>query len=162
MKHQTLFILFVTAILFFACDNANKEKGEAGVKTGSSVPEAAMIIPEVNDTLYPNGRRNLFLVGRREHPGFFVERAIFPPGYKSNPHTHSGDLYTTVITGNINLVRISAADSSVDTKVYGPGSFIIIPADQTHFEWFTERTVLDLTGIGPLNTINAPIVHSPQ
>ncbi len=128
--------------------------------TNTTTASAPLIIPESPDTLLANGRRNIFLVSRRELPGLFVERAIFPSGYKSNPHTHPGDLNITVISGSFNLVFSSDPDSTAIAKVYGPGSFIIIPAQQPHFEWFTERTVMDITGIGPLKTVNIPIVHS--
>lgn len=135
---------------------------ETAADSVSSIPLAAMIIPEADDTIYSNGRRNIFLVNRREQNGFFIERAIFPSGYKSNPHTHSGNLYATIITGSINLALKSLTDTTLDIKVYGPGSFIVIPANQSHFEWFTQRTVMDISGMGPLNTVNTPIVHSTQ
>ena len=121
---------------------------------------AQMIIPVSPDTLLASGRRNIFLVSRRELPGLFVERSYFPSGYKSNPHTHQGNLNITVISGSLNLVLNNNPDSSVAAKVYGPGSFIIIPAHQIHFEWFTESTFVDINGVGPLNTINQPIIHS--
>lgn len=159
MKHQSLHLIVISAIFMVACNNS---KNETAADSVSSIPLAAMIIPEADDTIYANGRRNIFLVNRREQSGFFVERAIFPAGYKSNPHTHSGDLHVTVITGSINLALKSTTDTTLDIKVYGPGSFIVIPANQSHFEWFTEITVMDLTGVGPLNTVNSPIVHSPQ
>lgn len=135
---------------------------ETAADSVSSIPLAAMIIPEADDTIYSNGRRNIFLVNRREQNGFFIERAIFPSGYKSNPHTHSGNLYATIITGSINLALKSLTDTTLDIKVYGPGSFIVIPANQSHFEWFTQTTVMDISGMGPLNTVNTPIVHSTQ
>lgn len=135
---------------------------ETAADSVSSIPLAAMIIPEADDTIYANGRRNIFLVNRREQNGFFIERAIFPSGYKSNPHTHSGNLYATIITGSINLALKSLTDTTLDIKVYGPGSFIVIPANQSHFEWFTQTTVMDISGMGPLNTVNTPIVHSTQ
>jgi len=162
MKHQSLHLIAISAILIIACNNRKNTIDETVADSVSSIPLAAMIIPEADDTIYAKGRRNIFLVSRRELNGFFVERAIFPPGYKSNPHTHSGNLYATVITGSINLALKSNTDSTLDVKVYGPGSFIIIPVSKLHFEWFTETTVMDITGIGPLNTVNSPIVHSTQ
>jgi quercetin dioxygenase-like cupin family protein len=80
--------------------------------------------------------------------------------YRSYPHTHSGDMNVTVISGSLNLALTGNADSAAVAKSYGPGSFVIIPANEPHFEWFTEVTVMDITGIGPLKTINRPIVHS--
>lgn len=120
------------------------------------------IVPESPDTLLSSGRRNIFLVGRRELPGLFVERSVFPPSYRSNPHTHPGDMNITVISGSFNLALTTDPDSAAVSRVYGPGSFVIIPAHEAHFEWFTETTVMDITGIGPMQTINLPIVHSSK
>ena len=156
MKHRLLLIVALAGIL--SC----KQKDQTESNTGNTSSPAPMIIPESKDTLLGNGRRNIFLVSRRELPGLFVERAIFPASYKSNPHTHPGDLNITVITGSFNLALSSNPDSARIAHVYGPGSFVIIPANQAHFEWFTERTVMDITGIGPLKTINLPIIHSSE
>lgn len=156
MKYQYLPIIVVAGSLIVSC-NQKKSENNMEVKQISS---AEMIIPVSPDTLLSSGRRNIFLVSRREMPGLFVERSFFPPGYKSSPHTHQGDLNITVISGSFNLVLSGNPDSGAVAKVYGPGSFVIIPANELHFEWFTENTVMDITGIGPLNTINQPIIHS--
>lgn len=160
MKHQFIPLLLIAGALMISCKNKKNtsDKTEVNGQTAS----APMIIPEAPDTLLSNGRRNIFLVSRRENPGFFVERAIFPPSYKSNPHTHPGALHISVITGSFNLVLSGNPDSASVAKVYGPGSFVIIPANQPHFEWFTERSVLDISGMGPITTANIPIVHSSQ
>jgi len=156
MKHQFLICVVLATLLMTSCD----EKKQAASLETKPQTTAQMIIPESPDTLLSTGRRNIFLVGRRELPGLFVERSHFPPGYKSNPHIHPGNLNITVISGSFNLAYSSHADSATVTHVYGPGSFVIIPGNQSHFEWFTENTVMDINGIGPLKTINLPIVHS--
>jgi quercetin dioxygenase-like cupin family protein len=159
MKHQFIPVIVLAGILMISCNN-KKAVEDAEVK--DEITAAPMIIPEAADTLLSNGRKNIFLVSRRENPGLFVERAVFPPGYKSNPHTHPGNLNITVISGSFNLALSGHPDSTAVAKVYGPGSFVIIPANQPHFEWFTERSVMDITGIGPLTTSNNAIVHSSQ
>lgn len=158
MKRQFLICLLLATFLMISC---GEKKQAASLET---IPQATpqMTIPESPDTLLSTGRRNIFLVSRRELPGLFVERSYFPPGYRSNPHSHNGDLNITVITGSFNLVFTNNSDSAVVTKVYGPGSFIIIPAKQVHFEWFTEKTLIDITGIGPLNTVSLPIMRSSK
>lgn len=157
MKHQFLTALLLAAFLMTAC---NQKKPAAIESIPATAPMA--IVPESPDTLLSNGRKNIFLVGRRELPGLFVERSVFPPGYRSNPHTHPGNLNITVISGTFNLAITSNPDSAIITKVYGAGSFVIIPSNKAHFEWFTETTVMDITGIGPMQTINLPIVHSSK
>ena len=156
MKHQFLTGVMLIASLMIAC---NQKK--SGVDFGSKPPISAQsIIPESPDTMLSNGRRNIFLVGRREMQGFFAERSIFPSGYRSYPHTHSENINLTVISGTFNLALTSNPDSASVAKVYGPGSFVIIPANQSHFEWFVETTVMDITGIGPVKTTTPPLVHS--
>lgn len=158
MKRQFLICVLLVSLLAISC---GEKKQSTSLET---MPQTTsqMTIPESPDTLLSTGRRNIFLVSRRELPGLFVERSYFPPGYRSNPHSHNGDLNITVISGSFNLVFTNNNDSVVMTKVYGPGSFIIIPARQVHFEWFTEKTLMDITGIGPLNTTSLPIVHSSK
>jgi quercetin dioxygenase-like cupin family protein len=146
--------VMLAASLMIACN----QKRSAVNFSSKSLPPAQSIIPESPDTILSNGRRNIFLVGRKELPGLFVERSIFPSGYKSYPHTHSVDMNLTVITGTFNLALTSNPDSAV-AKVYGPGSFVIVPANQPHFEWFVETTVMDITGFGPVKTTTPPIVH---
>ena len=155
MKRQFFTGMLLGISLLISCGE-KKQAASLEVKPQTSAP---MLIPESSDTLLSSGRRNIFLVSRRGLPGLFVERSYFPPGYRSNPHIHPGNLNITVITGSFNLAY-SNADSATVSHVYGPGSFVIIPANQSHFEWFTENTVMDITGIGPLKTINLPIVHS--
>lgn len=156
MKSQFFPVIALAGSLLISC---NQKKTGTSFET-KPVASAQMIIPVSPDTLLSTGRRNIFLVSRRELPGLFVERSYFPAGYKSNPHTHPGNLNLTVITGTFNIAITENPDSATVAHVFGPGSFVIIPANQTHFEWFTENTVMDITGIGPLKTINLPIVHS--
>jgi len=158
MKRQFLICLLLATLLMISC---GEKKQATSLET---MPQATpqMTIPESPDTLLSTGRRNIFLVSRRELPGLFVERSYFPPGYRSNPHSHNGDLNITVITGSFNLVFTNNNDSAAVTKVYGPGSFIIIPANKVHFEWFTEKTLMDITGIGPLNTMSQSIIRSSK
>ena len=158
MKHQFLICVLLATLLTISC---GEKKQETSLETITQT-KPQMVIPESPDTLLSTGRRNIFLVSRRELPGLFIERSYFPPGYRSNPHSHNGDLNITVISGSFNLVFTNNDDSAVVTKVYGTGSFIIIPARQVHFEWFTEKTLMDITGIGPLNTMSLSIIRSSK
>ena len=158
MKRQFLIYVVLVTLLMISC---GEKKQATSLETKPQTTDR-MTIPESPDTLLSTGRRNIFLVSRRELPGLFVERSYFPPGYRSNPHSHNGDLNITVITGSFNLVFTNNNDSAAVPKVYGPGSFIIIPANKVHFEWFTEKTLMDITGIGPLNTMSQSIIRSSK
>lgn len=156
MKNQIALLLFTAGTLLLSCNNKKSTISSDVVAQDNA---ALMLIPESADTLLDNGRRNIFLVNRRENKGYFVERSIFPAGYKSNPHTHPGNLNITVITGSFNLAINDNYDSPEKPLIYGPGSFVIIPAGVPHFEWFTEKTVMDISGVGPLKTVHIPIIH---
>jgi len=155
-RHFLTNTLLAILLLLISC--GEKKQATSVEAKPQTVP--LMIIPESPDTLLSTGRRNIFLISRRALPGLFVERSYFPPGYRSNPHSHNGDLNITVISGSFNLVFTNNNDSAVVANVYGPGSFVIIPANQVHFEWFTEKTIMDITGIGPLSTLSLSIIRS--
>ena len=160
MKKHSLILGFFVGGLIISCNT--KKSSDTDAASTASAEAAPMIIPESADTLLANGRKNIFLVGKRDLAGIFVERVIMPAGYKSNPHTHPGNMNITVINGSINIAFSSSHDSLLNVTTYGPGSFIIIPAGAPHFEWYTEITTMDVTGIGPLKTVNIPIIHSSR
>jgi quercetin dioxygenase-like cupin family protein len=136
---------------WLACNNPS-EQNIAKQPLIASVPTAAMILPEVKDTTLPSGRKNIYLSGLRTQPGFFVERSTFPAGYKGMPHVHNADLYVTVINGAAYIVMGNKFDTTTGIKPYGPGSFIVIPADQPHYEWFSQECTLQIEGMGPNET----------
>ncbi len=117
-------------------------------------PIAAMVVPQATDTVLPSGRHNYYLVGNRNKEGFFLERSFFPAGYKGTPHVHSAVMYVTIIKGNWHLGYGDAIDTTKG-EVYGPGSFVMIPPDKVHYEWFTEDCLMQLEGFGPYNTFYA-------
>jgi quercetin dioxygenase-like cupin family protein len=113
---------------------------------------AKMILPDVKDTTLPSGRRNIYLSGLRTQPGFFVERSWFPSGYKGMPHVHNRDLYVTILEGSVYFGTGNKLDTVMNSKQYGPGSFWVIPADQPHYEWFSEDCMMQIEGMGPNET----------
>jgi quercetin dioxygenase-like cupin family protein len=98
----------------------------------------------------------MYLAGQRNQPGFFIERYIFPPGYKGMPHVHNSDLYVTIISGAAHIVQEKIFDTTSPSMAYGPGSFIVIKADQPHFEYFTQECTMQVAGIGPNETYYLP------
>ena len=150
MKQISLYAMAILLVPWTACENqtASPIASNSNVET----TKAAMILPDAQDTVLPSGRKNLYLAGRRDSPGFFVERSTFPRGYKGLPHVHNGDIYITILSGSAYLVTGSKFDTTVDAKPYGPGSFLKIPAEQPHYEWFPEECVIQIEGIGPNET----------
>ena len=118
--------------------------------------QAKMILPPVKDTVLQSGRKNIYLAGHRNQPGFFIERYIFPPGYKGMPHVHNSDLYVTILSGSAHIVMDKVVDTTAASMAYGPGSYVVIKADQPHYEWFTEECTMQVSGIGPNETYYLP------
>jgi quercetin dioxygenase-like cupin family protein len=150
MKKTSLYAIALLLVPWFSCTEPTVHEI---ANPPAAVPTMAkMILPDVKDTTLPSGRRNIYLAGLRTAPGFFVERSWFPKGYKGMPHVHNGDLYVTILEGSVYIVMGNKLDTTLDIKPYGPGSFVIIPADQPHYEWFAEPCLMQIEGMGPNET----------
>ena len=157
MKKTACHAMALLLVPWLACnDQAAHENAKPSPSSASVAP---MILPPAQDTTLPSGRRNIYLAGLRNKPGFYVERSIFPAGYKGLPHIHNADIYVTIITGAAHLALGNRFDTLANVPVYGPGSFVIIKADQPHYEWFTEACTMQIEGIGPNETyyVNEPV-----
>lgn len=148
----------ILVVPWLAC---NDQAAHEQAKLSAAPPSpsvAPMILPPAQDTTLPSGRRNIYLVGVRTHAGYFVERTTFPAGYKGLPHVHNSDLYVTIISGSAHMGMSETFDTSGNVPLYGPGSFVVIKADQPHYEWFSEACTMQIEGIGPNETfyVNEP------
>lgn len=153
MKWYQSFALAVLLIPWIAC--APSDTKTAGITPPATTPQAAdapMVLPQVKDTLLPSGRHNWYLLGSREQNGLFIERTEFPKGYLGQPNVHDQDVYMTVLRGTAYLGFGNSIDTTKNVKVLGPGSFIKIPADQSHYEWFYDNCLIQLEGMGPQST----------
>ena len=155
MKKTAYYAMAMLLVPWLSCtNNPVQNLANPPSETGE---KARMILPPVKDTLLKSGRKNIYLAGHRNQPGFFIERYIFPPGYKGMPHVHNSDLYVTILSGSAHIVLDDKVfDTTVASIPYGPGSFVMIKADQPHFEWFTEECTMQVTGIGPNETYYLP------
>ena len=147
----------ILLVPWLACnDQAAHEQAKLTAPPPS--PVVPMVMPPAKDTTLPSGRRNIYLVGIRTHSGFFVERTTFPAGYKGLPHVHNSDLYVTIISGTAHMGMGTSFDASDKVPLYGPGSFVVIKADQPHYEWFSETCTMQIEGVGPNETfyVNEP------
>ena len=61
----------------------------------------------------------------------------YPAGTKAGPHTHGADLEIVVVSGSFRFGEGSDAE-----KVYGPGSYIFIPAGTVHTNSTSEPAML--------------------
>ncbi|WP_207513076.1 cupin domain-containing protein [Longitalea luteola] len=152
MKKTAFYAMAMLLVPWLSCTD-NPVQNLANPPSGT---KARMILPPVHDTVLQSGRRNIYLAGHRNQPGFFIERYIFPPGYKGMPHVHNSDLHVTILSGSAHIVMDKVFDTTVNAMAYGPGSYVIIKADQPHYEWFTEECTMQVAGIGPNETYYIP------
>ncbi len=152
MKKLSLFAMALLLVPWLSCNDATDQKtiSANNASTPSSLGE--LIMPPAKDTTLPSGRKNTYLLSARNLPGMFIERCWFPKGYVSVPHVHNGALYVTILSGSACLVFGNKVDTTVQSKCAGPGSFVVIPADQPHWELFKEDCLMQIEGIGPSNT----------
>lgn len=151
MKKTSLYAIALLLVPWHSCTEPTVDE----IANPAPMPVATMahmIVPEVKDTTLPSGRKNIYLAGLRSQPGFFVERSHFPAGYKGMPHVHNADIYVTILEGSVYIALGNKLDTTIDAKPYGPGSFVKIPADQPHYEWFVEPCLMQIEGIGPNET----------
>jgi len=155
MNKTALYAMAMLLVPWLSCTNTPVQNLANPPKIGTG-EQAKMILPPVKDTVLASGRKNIYLAGLRNKPGFFIERYIFPPGYKGMPHVHNSDLYITIISGVAHIVQDKKFDTTAPSVAYGPGSFVVIKADQPHFEWFTQECTMQVSGIGPNETYYLP------
>lgn len=82
--------------------------------------------------------------------GPFTVRLRLPEGYDIHSHTHSEPKYLTVIEGAVHVGFGPELDKSEGMRLPA-GSFVRVPADHMHYEWFEEETVLQVHMNAPLD-----------
>lgn len=88
-----------------------------------------------------------YLAGRPSEAGFFKYRLRFPAGFSAAAHRHSVDLHMTVLCGG---VQLGLGDQPVADL--GAGGYQHFPAGLVHTEASAQGAVLEITGIGPVET----------
>ena len=73
-----------------------------------------------------------------------------PDGYTIPPHWHSTIENVTVLSGTFNIGMGDKLDKS-KSHALGPGGFFSAPPRMSHFAWATGETVVEVTGMGPLD-----------
>jgi ketosteroid isomerase-like protein/quercetin dioxygenase-like cupin family protein len=88
------------------------------------------------------------LHGDPSGPGGFVLRLQFPDGYQIPVHWHPNGENVTVVSGSAALGMGNAFDASA-LHTYGPGDFVYLPPQQSHFGQAHGVTVVQVNGRGP-------------
>ncbi len=94
------------------------------------------------------GAKISVLHGNPGGPGGFVLRLQFPDGYQIPVHWHPTGENVTVVSGNVALGMGNAFEASA-LHAYGPGDFVYLPPNQSHFGHAHGLTVVQVNGRGP-------------
>ena len=97
----------------------------------------------------PKGAQIAVLYGDPDKAGPFVFRLKFPPGYRVAAHMHPNDYDVTVLSGTMYL----GMGDKLDTTRGEPlivGGYLHLPKGTHHYEWTTDDTVIQLSGLGPV------------
>lgn len=81
----------------------------------------------------------------------FAFRLEVHPGFNLGPHTHPVSEHLTVLSGRF-FVGLGDTMDREAAKAYGPGSYIVIAADESAYMWVEEVTVVQIHGVGPFST----------
>jgi quercetin dioxygenase-like cupin family protein len=98
----------------------------------------------------PPGSQIAVLFGDPARKGLFIVRSKMPDGYAIPPHWHSRTENVTVLSGTFNVGMGKAADRSKG-QALAAGGFFSAPARMPHFAWATGETVIEVSGMGPLD-----------
>jgi quercetin dioxygenase-like cupin family protein len=122
---------------------ASAQVNPAGLKWGPAPPSL------------PRGAQVALLSGNPEKPGLFTIRLRFPPGYAVPPHSHPGDEYVTIISGQASIGMGSRMNRARAARLVA-GGFIHAPAGMNHYAFTRTGAVIQITGNGPfaVNYVN--------
>jgi quercetin dioxygenase-like cupin family protein len=103
----------------------------------------------------PAGAQAAVLLGDPSKEGLFVLRVKVPKGYRVPSHSHSVVEVVTVLSGTFRLGMGETADQS-KTRPLPAGSFFALIPGMTHYVFFDEDTVFQISTNGPwdLNYVN--------
>ena len=93
--------------------------------------------------------------------GAFTARLRLPAGYDIHSHYHTGNKYLTVISGALHIGFGDELDKSQGMKV-SAGSFVKVPPNHNHYEWFEEETVLQVHVVDPFEVIYVDPQRDPR
>ena len=101
---------------------------------------------------FDSGMEIAGLYGDFTAEGEYALRLSFPDGYRFPAHFHPMDENLTVISGTLLLAMGDTVDES-QLVAYGPGDYMILPAEHPHFGGAKGYTVIQLHGTGPFEII---------
>lgn len=94
----------------------------------------------------------MLLVGTPGAPGAVVYRVRAAAGVEVGPHWHTQTMHLTVLSGTL-MLAVGDPPDTARAQPYAPGSFLRLPAETRHLEWFEGETVVHVETAGPLETV---------
>ena len=133
-----------------AAQDMQKSSGKSDVGMSHSVimPDAVKWGPA--PSFMPPGSQLAVMRGDPTKKGLFIIRGKLPDGYTIPPHWHSTVENVTVLSGIFNVGMGDKLDKSKGHAL-APGGFFSAPPRMSHFAWATGETVVEVTGMGPLD-----------
>ncbi len=111
-------------------------------------PASALTWGDLTAPGFAPGARVAVLHGNPAGPGGFVLRLQFPDGYQIPVHWHPAGENVTVVSGNVALGMGNTFDATA-LHPYGPGDFVYLPPNQSHFGHTHGVTIVQVNGRGP-------------
>lgn len=75
---------------------------------------------------------------------------LLPKGTRVPPHWHSAEEWVTVVEGIVIIGQGETADDKA-ARLFGPGSFLRVPARTPHYAYAKEQTILSQTRTGAVD-----------
>jgi hypothetical protein len=98
----------------------------------------------------PKGSQIAVVYGDPGKEGLYIILARMPDAYAIPAHWHNQVENVTVLSGTFNVGMGDKLDKTKG-QALGPGSFFSSGAKMNHFAWVTGETVIQVTGLGPLD-----------
>jgi len=109
----------------------------------------------------PPGAKIAVLEGKMNEAGPITARLRFPANYRVPAHFHAAVERVTVLSGTMNFGMGDKLDAKKTTAV-GPGGFLIMPPNQSHFVWTKEEAIAQINVIGPWSVTYVDPADDPR
>jgi quercetin dioxygenase-like cupin family protein len=100
----------------------------------------------------PPGAQIAIIHGDPHKKGKFIVQLKFPANYIVPAHHHASVAHATVIAGTYYIGDGTVADGNAGKPIHTGESFVI-PANNKHYGWTKEETILQIEAMGPWNMI---------
>lgn len=126
----------------------------SGVVAAQGLPAGAIQFPPdrlpwtAGPPSLPAGTQVAVLEGDPKKEGMFTMRLRVPAGARIAPHWHPREERVTVLAGAAHVAFGGQFDDTAGTR-FPAGSFYVNPPDARHYVWFTEDSIVQITGQGP-------------